>query len=336
MLLSLVGFVIALIALIRGHLRWARIPNRRVGLFVLLGSLVVFVIGGALLPSPPPTTPAAGTATSTDASPTPSPTDTSAPTGPVPGAPADVQGPYQVSEVIDGDTYRITRPEGTSTVRLIGIDTPETKHPDRPVECFGKEATQAAQQLLDSQTVWVHDDPTQDAQDRYGRQLVYLWLADGTLVNEKLIRDGFAIEYTYEKPYQQQDAFRAAQDEARQASRGLWAATTCNGNPHLPAQQPTKKTPTTPNKPAPSPQKSQTPAAPSRPAPPPQNTKAPAHPPPPPTKPGPTTPPTGGNAVYYKNCAAARAAGAAPIHRGQPGYRSELDRDNDGVACERR
>lgn len=308
-LFAVVAFAIAVVALIRGHLDWARITTRRVGLFVLLGSMGAFVISGALLPQPPRATPSAAVpllSAPAAATSTPSPTATSSPTGPVPGAPANVQGPFRVIEVVDGDTYRIARPEGAMTLRLIGIDTPETRDPDRPVECFAKEATQAAQQLVGSKTVWLGADSTQDAQDRHGRQLVYVWLADGTLVNEKLIRDGAGIEYTYEKPYLYQTAFRAAQDEARQAGWGLWAVSTCNGNADLAAQQPTTQ--------APAPQKTQGPVSLVQ-------------------KPAPTPKPPSVER-YYASCDAARAAGAAPLHRGDPGYRSGLDRDKDGVACE--
>lgn len=353
-LLSLVVFVIAIIALIRGHLRWARIPTRRVGLIVLFASLAGMVVGGLLTPAPAPSTTTAGTVASTDASPTTPSTGTSSPTGPVPGAPADVQGPFQVSEVVDGDTYRITGPQGISTVHLIGIEAPDTKAHNQPAHCFGREATQAAEQLVGSQAVWMHNEPTHDAQDRHGRQLVYLWLADGTLVNEKLIRDGFAIEYTGREPYQQQDDFRAAQDEARQDSRGLWAASTCNGNLDLPAAQPT--TSVSPRKQTPAPKTSQAPAPrPTTPQkmPAPRETQAPTHRAATPRKQSPApkksqtparrqappatdepTPDSGGKAAHYANCTAARAAGAAPLRRGEPGYRPGLDRDNDGIACE--
>lgn len=323
-LLGLAAFVIAVTALIRGHLCWARIPTRRVGLFVLLGSLVAFVGGGALMPSPA-TTPVSGSPSPTEPAQASVPTNTSTPTGPVPGAPTDVQGPYQVLDILSGDTYEITRPEETLVVRLIGIDTPQAKDPNRPRECFGNEATQAAERILDSQKVWLRADPTQDDQDRYEHQLVYLWLADGTLVNEKLIRDGFAVEDTYQKPYQHRDAFRTAQDEARQASRGMWSASTCNGDPDQTTQQPST---------APAPRQSSTASAPPvKPAPAPRRTTAPAPPSPPRVK---QAPPSsgGGGSAHYKNCAAARAAGVAPLRRGEPGYRPGLDRDKDGVACE--
>ncbi|MFG1644339.1 thermonuclease family protein [Amycolatopsis sp. NPDC049252] len=106
-------------------------------------------------------------------------------------------------------------------------------------------------------------------------------------------------------------ALAAAETTARQAVSGLWAPP-CNGAIDVPAPTPTP----TPQPPAPA-----TKAAPPKPAPVPTTEEAPA--------------PEQDSAAYYKNCTAAKAAGAAPLYRGEPGYRAALDRDGDGVACER-
>lgn len=145
--------------------------------------------------------------------------------------PTNADGPFPVTSVTDGDTIRVTV-EGRSTrVRLIGIDTPEVTDPRKPVQCFGQEASRRAHELMDGTHVWLEYDPSQSRRDRYGRTLAYVWLSDGVLVNEKLVHEGYAHEYTYEVPYKYRDAFVSAQQEARTAERGLWSPAACAGRP---------------------------------------------------------------------------------------------------------
>lgn len=156
-------------------------------------------------------------------------TSTSAPAGEATAPlPAGVV-PAQVVRVVDGDTVRLMLDGQEIITRLIGINTPETKAPNKPVECFGPEASDFAKTILSGQTVYLEYDPSQDRYDRYDRHLVYLWLADGRNFNELMITSGYAFEYTYDKPYKYIDAFRAAQSDARTNQRGLWSPTTCNG-----------------------------------------------------------------------------------------------------------
>jgi micrococcal nuclease len=159
---------------------------------------------------------------------------------------------FDVVDVVDGDTVKVRLANSqVETVRLIGIDTPEVVDPRTPVQCFGREASARAKELLSGQRVRVEQDPTQDTRDRYGRLLAYIWLEDGTLVNKQMIADGYAVEYTYDRPYQYQADFKAAQQQARDAQRGLWAPDTCNGDITQPARN--VVTPTTrpaPNAPA--------------------------------------------------------------------------------------
>ncbi len=136
---------------------------------------------------------------------------------------ADATGPFPVTKIVDGDTIWIRQPTGKVKVRLLGIDTPETRAPGKQVECFGREATAAAVQLLTAAQVWVETDPTQNTHDRYGRLLAYVWL-DDDLVNLDLITGGYAAEYTYDKPYRLQQQFRDAQTRAQDADRGRWSA----------------------------------------------------------------------------------------------------------------
>jgi micrococcal nuclease len=132
--------------------------------------------------------------------------------------------------VVDGDTIDVQLSGGEARVRLIGINTPESVDPRRPVECFGQEASASAAAMLDGQTVLLESDPSQGDRDRFSRLLRYVWLEDGRMVNLEQIAQGFAAEYTFDTPYKYRELFRDAQREAREAGRGLWAATTCDGD----------------------------------------------------------------------------------------------------------
>jgi micrococcal nuclease len=126
-----------------------------------------------------------------------------------------------VQRVVDGDTIVVA---GGARVRLIGMDTPETKDPRRPVGCFGKEASRRTEQLLTPGTriVLVYDV---DRFDRYGRTLAYVYRAsDGVFVNASLVRDGYAVAYTVPPDVAHADEFVALQRAARDAGRGLWSA----------------------------------------------------------------------------------------------------------------
>lgn len=134
---------------------------------------------------------------------------------------------YPVTSVIDGDTLQVTIDGEKKTVRLIGIDTPETKHPEKPQECFGKKASKKAESLLAGEKVRLEADASQSNKDRYGRLLRYVYLTSGTLFNEMMIQEGYGYEYTYNLPYKYQDAFKKAQLTAKENKRGLWAPDAC-------------------------------------------------------------------------------------------------------------
>ena len=129
---------------------------------------------------------------------------------------------YTVTSIVDGDTLKVTDSVDIYTVRLIGIDTPETKDPRKDVECFGVEATLHLTKLVENQKLILKSDSTQDDIDRYGRLLRYAFLVNGTNVNKTMIEDGFAYEYTYSKPYYYQNEFIDAQNSARIERLGLW------------------------------------------------------------------------------------------------------------------
>lgn len=134
---------------------------------------------------------------------------------------------YDVVRVVDGDTVVVSLTGKESTVRLIGLDTPETVDPRKPVQCFGEEASQEAHRLLDGQRVRLEMDSSQDSHDKYGRMLAYVFLQDGRMFNKYMIADGFGHEYTYRVPYKYQSEFKMAQQEARAAQKGLWAPDAC-------------------------------------------------------------------------------------------------------------
>jgi micrococcal nuclease len=121
-----------------------------------------------------------------------------------------------VKRVIDGDTVEL---ESGEKVRYIGIDTPETLDPRKPVQCFGKEAAAKNRELVEGKRVRLEKDVTD--RDKYSRLLRYVYV-DKTFVNLELVKQGFALSYTYPPDVKYQDLLVAAEKEAREAGRGLW------------------------------------------------------------------------------------------------------------------
>lgn len=147
----------------------------------------------------------------------PAPSRSDAPTGPVPAGLETT-----VTRIVDGDTLYVS--DLSVRVRLIGIDTPETVHPDRGVECFGREATAHLTRLVPPGTRVVVEFDVERT-DRYDRPLGYVWrVSDGTHVNLAMVEDGYAQAYTVPPNVRYSDRFVAAQRRARDAGRGLWAA----------------------------------------------------------------------------------------------------------------
>lgn len=126
-----------------------------------------------------------------------------------------------VTEVVDGDTIKI---EGGQTVRFLGIDTPETKDPRRPVGCFGKEASREVKNLLDGESVILEKDISDT--DKYNRLLryIYLPLSNGQtlFVNDYLVREGFAKALTYPPDVKFNEQLREAETFAKENKKGLW------------------------------------------------------------------------------------------------------------------
>ena len=129
----------------------------------------------------------------------------------------DSAGPYLVERVVDGDTLLLA---GGTRVRLLGVDTPETKHPRRPVEPLGPEASKFTRAHVEGRKVMLKFD--RERRDRYRRVLAYVYLGEWCL-NEELIRAGYSRAETG-FPYSSvmKRRFRAAEQNARDARRGLW------------------------------------------------------------------------------------------------------------------
>jgi len=145
-----------------------------------------------------------------------------------------------VDHVVDGDTVRIISRGFQTTIRLIGIDTPETKRPGYPVQCGGPQASAEVTRLLPvGSAVRVVSDPTQDTRDRYDRFLGYVYVrgragARGS-VNYRMVSAGFAKSYIYGGvPFRYARQFLAGESSARRRHVGIWGAP-CHGNTTKPA-----------------------------------------------------------------------------------------------------
>jgi micrococcal nuclease len=142
------------------------------------------------------------------------------------GPAAATDGLAVVTHVVDGDTIDVSIGGRDERVRLIGIDTPETKKPDSPIECFGPEASAFTAELLPVGTeLRVARDIV--GRDDYGRLLAYVHrLDDGLFVNLEIVERGYAQPLTIEPNSTFAVAFAEAASEAERADRGMWAACT--------------------------------------------------------------------------------------------------------------
>lgn len=211
--------------------------------------------------------------------------------------------PAKIISVTDGDTMKVELNGKKETVRLLLVDTPETKHPSKPVQPFGPEASAFAKKMLkEGKEVQIEIDVSE--RDKYGRLLAYLWV-DGKMFNGMLLEKGLArVAYVYPPNIKYVDQFRAIQKKAQTAGVGIWSIENyAQEDGFHPKETTTKKE-------EPAKKQSEKPVVEA------QKSTAPS------------------SNVQYKNCTEARAAGVTPIHEGEPGYSRKLDRDGDGVACE--
>lgn len=167
--------------------------------------------------------------------PTPVPTFTTVPTNtlmpptvpPAPSAtpspqPAPTESIYteaQVIQVIDGDTIEVDIGGQAFKVRYIGIDCPETNHPEKGLEPFGPEADAKNAELVEGKAIRLEKDVSET--DRYGRLLRYVWVGD-TMINEILVQEGYARSSAYPPDVKHQEVLNQREIEARDGSRGLW------------------------------------------------------------------------------------------------------------------
>lgn len=131
----------------------------------------------------------------------------------------------KVTKVIDGDTIYTSKYK----IRIIGVDTPETKDPRKPVECFGKEAFEKMVELVSGQEVYLEKDPNQGLTDKYGRALRNVYLKDGSNVAYEIIAQGYGHEYTYKVPHKWQAEYKTAEKDASKKELGLWSPSICDG-----------------------------------------------------------------------------------------------------------
>jgi endonuclease YncB( thermonuclease family) len=168
--------------------------------------------------------------------PTVVPTQTATP-APAPQSPAAKRS-ARIVRVIDGDTLRVRLSSGPQiTVRLIGIDTPETKRPGVAVECGGKEASAFMRQIAFARgrgrQVTLVQDPSQNATDRYGRTLAYVDASAKGDLSRLMLRAGWASVYVFANPFGRLARYESAAGQAAARRAGAWDR--CDGDFHRPA-----------------------------------------------------------------------------------------------------
>lgn len=124
-----------------------------------------------------------------------------------------------VTRVIDGDTLEADCEHRLAKIRLIGVDTPEKSHPEKPVQFFAGEASDFTRKMAEGKRVRIESDT--EKEDRYGRRLGYVYLPDGTFLNAELVRQGYGFVFR-RFPFRFLDEFSQLEEEARAGQRGLW------------------------------------------------------------------------------------------------------------------
>jgi len=134
-------------------------------------------------------------------------------------------GLYQVDHAADGDTISVIIEGKKETIRLIGVDTPEKNDRRKPLQCYAKAASEFTKKEVEGSRVRLETDPQSDTRDRYGRMLRFVYLPDGTLLNKKIVSEGYGFAMTG-FPHTKMDEFKAAQTEASANHKGLWGSCT--------------------------------------------------------------------------------------------------------------
>ncbi|MCM3788193.1 thermonuclease family protein [Domibacillus indicus] len=208
-----------------------------------------------------------------------------------------------VNEVVDGDTIKVTYKGRAETVRMILIDTPETKDPKKCVQLYGPEATAYTKKYLLDKTKTVSIEFDKDTRDQYGRLLAYVYVNE-TMFNELLIQNGLARIAVFEPNTKYLKKLQESENKAKSAKKGIWSNSNAIKGGCAPKPAPA------PVKPAPKP------------------TPAPAPKPVPKPAPAPKK-------ETFKNCTELRKKYPNGVKKGHPAYDTKHDRDKDGWACER-
>jgi micrococcal nuclease len=133
-------------------------------------------------------------------------------------------GLYTINHYVDGDTIAVNMNGSVETIRFIGVDTPETHKPNTPIQCYGPEAAAHTKEAISKfGKVRLQADSLDTNRDVYGRLLRYVYLPDGTLLDEEIIRDGYGFAYL-DFPFSKKAEFAAAGQAAQTAKAGLWSA----------------------------------------------------------------------------------------------------------------
>jgi micrococcal nuclease len=212
----------------------------------------------------------------------------------------------KVNRVVDGDTLEVMIGGKKETVRMILVDTPETKKPNTPIQPFGEEASAFTKETLEGKDVKLERDVSE--RDQYKRLLYYVYIGD-KMFNELLLEKGLARVAVFPPDVKYVDQFRNIQKKAQEAKLGIWSIENYATDKGYDDSK-TKKDALID-----------------------MNEKFETHKPAPASKPKETPAPAASN-VHYNSCTEVKKAGKAPIRRGEPGYSSKLDQDNDGIACE--
>jgi len=212
---------------------------------------------------------------------------------------------HKVVKVIDGDTVKVLVDGKEESVRVIGINAPEGTN---KTECFGKNASDKAKELLKDGWIQLERDESQGDRDKYSRLLRFIWAGNGSDdFGKEMISSGYAYEYTYNNPYKYQKEYKDAQKSAENNDKGLWSPKTCDGKKEGLTQTAPK------------------PVATPKPAPPAPSNSSPA----PASNCDPNYTPCVPNVNYDLDCAdvgfSVRVIGS-DVHR--------LDRNGDGYGCE--
>ncbi|SDD47806.1 micrococcal nuclease [Paenibacillus sp. CF095] len=215
----------------------------------------------------------------------------------------DNRFPATLVEVTDGDTLKVTVEGKEEKVRLLLIDTPESVHPEKEEQPFAKDASNFVKKQVAKGNMELELDVSE--RDKYGRLLAYVWI-DNKMLNEQLLEYGLArVAYIYPPNTKYVDQFEEIQKQARVKAKGIWSIENYVQDSGFVEPKPAIEEPVVVTQ-APSVEKNNEV----------KNESIVTN-------------------VYYKNCDAVRAAGADPIYEGEPGYSRKLDRDGDGIGCER-